>query len=161
MTEEADRRAAELAELTADVVAAFVSNNSVPVAGLPDLIASVHSSLSNLSQPTIVEQRPLVPAVNPKKSVTPDFITCLEDGKKFKSLKRHLATHHGMTPAEFRSKWDLPGDYLMTAPNYAAQRSELAKSIGLGRKAAAPVEKVPAKFPRWRWNKWSGSHCPG
>jgi predicted transcriptional regulator len=139
MTEETDLRAAELAELTADIVSAFVSKNSVPVAGLPDLIASVHSSLANLSQPTIVEQRPLVPAVNPKKSVTPDFITCLEDGKKFKSLKRHLATHHGMPPAEYRAKWGLPNDYPMVAPNYAAVRSALAKSIGLGRKKAGPV----------------------
>ena len=144
MTAEAETRAAELAELTADIVSAFVSKNSVPVAGLPDLIASVHLSLSGLSQPVEPVAAPLVPAVNPKKSVTPDYIICLEDGKRFKSLKRHINVHFDLTPDAYRAKWNLPHDYPMTAPNYAAQRSQLAKSIGLGRKAT-PAQKAPAK----------------
>ena len=145
MTEEDERRNADLIGLTADIVAAFVQNNSVPVAGLPDLISSVNAALSNLVQPSVVEQPPQRPAVNPKKSVFPDHIVSLEDGRKFKSMKRYLALR-GMTPAEYRAKWGLAKDYPMVAPNYAAQRSEMAKSIGLGRKAAAkPVKKAPAK----------------
>lgn len=146
MKDEADNRAAELAALTADIVSAFVSNNSVPVAGLSELIASVHQSLRGLTQPAAAPVAELLPAVNPKKSVTPDFIVCLDDGKKFKSLKRHLS-QLGMTPNEYRAKWGLPSDYPMVAPNYAATRSALAKSIGLGRKAKseAPVVKAPAK----------------
>lgn len=146
MTEEADHRAAELAELTADIVSAFVSNNAVPVANLPELIASVHTSLSGLSHPVPAPAAELVPAVNPKKSVFPDYIVSLEDGRKFKSMKRHLGLL-GMTPNEYRAKWSLPRDYPMVAPTYAATRSALAKSIGLGRKAApeAPAKKAPAK----------------
>ncbi|MBZ9982545.1 MULTISPECIES: MucR family transcriptional regulator [unclassified Mesorhizobium] len=135
--------AEELIELTADIVSAFVSNNALPVSNLGDLIASVHASLSSLSKdvPPVAEQ--LSPAVNPKKSVTRDFIVCLDDGKKFKSLKRHLAGL-GMTPDEYRAKWKLPADYPMVAPNYAEQRSALAKASGLGRKPIAP-KKAPAK----------------
>jgi len=144
MTDEADINAAELAELTAEVVSAYVSKNPVPVAGLPDLIASVHSSLTGLIQPTAAPLEPQLPAVNPKKSVLPDYIICLEDGKKFKSLRRHLGTDFGLTPDEYRAKWGLPRDYPMVAPNYAAQRSALAKASGLGRKAA-PVKAAPAK----------------
>ena len=145
MTEEIERRNADLMELTADIVAAFVQNNSVPVAGLPDLISSVNAALSNLGQPAVAAPPAQKPAVNPKKSVFPDHIVSLEDGRKFKSMKRHLALR-GMTPAEYRAKWGLAKDYPMVAPNYAAQRSELAKSSGLGRKAAAkPVKKTPAK----------------
>ncbi|TPI62526.1 transcriptional regulator [Mesorhizobium sp. B3-1-3] len=147
MTDESDTRSAELAELTADIVSAYVSNNPLPVSGLPDMIASVHASLSGLGTPIqpVIEQQ--IPAVNPKRSVTPDFIICLEDGKKFKSLKRHLSTDFGLTPDAYRTKWNLPHDYPMTAPNYAAQRSQLAKSIGLGRKAepVAPAKKAPAR----------------
>ncbi|QKC82061.1 MucR family transcriptional regulator [Mesorhizobium sp. NZP2077] len=139
----ADQNAIELIELTADIVSAFVSNNSVPVSNLADLISSVHASLSSVGKDTPPPAEPLTPAVNPKRSVTPDFIVCLDDGKKFKSLKRHLA-QLGMTPDQYRAKWNLPGDYPMVAPNYAAQRSALAKSIGLGRKAAPP-KKAPAK----------------
>ena len=125
-----------IVELTADVVSAYVSNNPVPVGELPALIGQIHQSLSLLqsgaqSQPTA---EPLKPAVPIKKSVTPDFIISLEDGKKFKSLKRHLATSYGMTPVEYRAKWGLPSDYPMVAPNYAATRSALAKKVGLGRK---------------------------
>ena len=143
MTDEGDYSAAALAELSADVVAAYVSNNPVPVGELPSLIVSVHASLSGLSRPVAAPAAELVPAVNPKKSVTTDFIICLDDGKKFRSLKRHL-TALGMTPHEYRAKWGLPRDYPMVAPSYTAQRSALAKSIGLGRKAA-PVAKAPAR----------------
>ncbi|MCA0057662.1 MucR family transcriptional regulator [Mesorhizobium sp. B261B1A] len=147
MTNETYTHSAELAELTADIVSAYVSNNPLPVSGLPDVIASVHASLSGLGTPIPPVAEPQTPAVNPKKSVTPDFIICLEDGKKFKSLKRHLSTDFGLTPDTYRAKWNLPHDYPMTAPNYAAQRSQLAKSIGLGRKAGpvAPAKKAPGR----------------
>lgn len=144
MTDQTDNGASELVELTADIVSAFVSHNAVPVAGLSDLIASVHLSLSGLSQPIAPPAAAPIPAVNPKRSVFPDHIVCLEDGKKFKSLKRHLSTDFGLTPDEYRAKWGLPRDYPMVAPNYAAQRSALAKASGLGLKAT-PVKKAPAK----------------
>jgi predicted transcriptional regulator len=144
MTDATHQEAIELIELTADIVSAFVSNNSVPVANLADLISSVHASLSSIGKATPSPAEPLTPAVNPKRSITPDFLVCLDDGKKFKSLKRHLA-QLGMTPDEYRIKWNLPGDYPMVAPNYAAQRSELAKSMGLGRKAAPVKKATPAK----------------
>ncbi|MER8571371.1 MucR family transcriptional regulator [Mesorhizobium sp. M1409] len=133
-----------LIELTADIVSAYVSNNPVPAASLPELIHSVNLSLSKVGQPAEPEKPVLTPAVNPKKSIFPGYIVCLEDGKQFKSLKRHLNVHYGLTPDEYRAKWDLPRDYPMVAPNYAAQRSALAKSIGLGRKAMPP-KKAPAK----------------
>ncbi len=122
-------------KLAADVVAAYVSHNSVPAESLPDLIAKVFETISNLSNPVgpVTTEAPK-PAVNPKRSVFPDYIICLEDGKRFKSLRRHLSTTFGMTPEDYRSKWGLPGDYPMVAPNYAAARSQLAKQIGLGRK---------------------------
>ena len=124
-----------LIELTADVVAAYVSNNPVPVSELPNLIADIHAALGRVG--TATEQAPAEkqkPAVNPKKSVHDDFIICLEDGKKFKSLKRHLMTHYGLTPDQYREKWNLDATYPMVAPNYAAARSQLAKKMGLGRK---------------------------
>ena len=106
---------------------------SVPSADLPTLIAEVHRALSSTQQGVVkVEAEPLRPAVNPKKSVFPDYIVCLEDGKKFKSLKRHLRTHYDLSPEEYREKWGLPADYPMVAPNYAAARSALAKKMGLG-----------------------------
>ncbi|MBM2712847.1 MucR family transcriptional regulator [Mesorhizobium caraganae] len=148
MADDASEQAnSNLLGLTADIVAAYVQNNATSVSGLPDLIASVNSALSGLLQPATPPATVLTPAINPKRSVTPDFIVCLEDGKKFKSLKRHLATHFGMTPAQYRTKWGLPADYPMVAPNYTARRSALAKSIGLGRKPAAntPAKKVPTK----------------
>jgi len=124
---------AELIDLAAEIVSAYVSNNSVSASDLPGLIADVHRALSNthtgVSQP---EPEPLKPAVNPKKSVFPDYIVCLEDGKKFKSLKRHLRTHYDLSPEQYRDKWGLPADYPMVAPNYAAARSALAKKMGLG-----------------------------
>ena len=128
----------ELVELTADIVSAYVSKNAVPTAELAGVIASVHQSLRTLKEGTaapIGEQQ--TPSVNPKRSVHNDYIVCLEDGKKYKSLKRHLATHHGMSPNEYRAKWNLPSDYPMVAPGYAAARSALAKSMGLGRKSVA------------------------
>lgn len=123
-----------LVELTADIVAAYVSNHVVPVSDLSNLISDVHSALSNTSSPapvvTAVEKpKPPVPI---KKSVHNDYIICLEDGMKFKSLKRHLMTHYGMTPEEYREKWELPADYPMVAPAYAEARSRLAKQMGLG-----------------------------
>lgn len=139
----------ELISLTADVVSAYVSNNPLPVTGLADLIAAVHSSLAGIRQPTAPEQPALTPAVNPKRSVQPDYIICLEDGKKFKSLRRHLMTHHNLTPDEYREKWGLKADYPMVAPNYAAQRSALAKASGLGRKPGAkPAKKMTVKARR-------------
>src|SRR4029078_2347032 len=126
---------AELIDLAAEIVSAYVSNNSVSASDLPGLIADVHRALSNthtaVSQP---EPEPLKPAVNPKKSVFPDYIVCLEDGKKFKSLKRHLRTHHELSPEEYRERWGLASTYPMVAPNYAAARSALALKMGLGQK---------------------------
>lgn len=124
-----------LIELTADVVAAYVSNNPVPVGELPNLIADVHAALGRVGgavePPPADKQKP---AVNPKRSVHDDYIICLEDGKKFKSLKRHLMTHYGLTPEEYREKWGLEATYPMVAPSYASARSALAKKMGLGRK---------------------------
>ncbi|TIQ33099.1 MAG: transcriptional regulator [Mesorhizobium sp.] len=146
MTEQQDVQTSDLIGLTADIVSAYVSKNPLPVAGLPDLIASIHLSLSGVGQSKAVEQPRQEPAVNPKRSVLPDYIICLEDGKKFKSLKRHLAVHYGLTPDEYREKWGLKSDYPMVAPNYAAQRSALAKAAGLGKKTSAkPVKKAAAK----------------
>lgn len=142
MNEPNEAQSVDLVELTAEIVSAYVSKNPLPVAGLPDLIASIHSSFAGIGQPPAVEEPKLQPAVNPKRSVFPDYIVCLEDGKKFKSLKRHLDVHYGLTPDEYRAKWGLKPDYPMVAPNYAAQRSALAKSSGLGRKAVvAPAKK--------------------
>jgi len=125
----------ELVELTTNIVSAYVSNNTVVSADLPNLINEVHGALVraavNKGQPPAEEQKPAVPI---KKSVTPDYIVCLEDGKKFKSLKRHLRAHYNMTPEEYREKWGLPHDYPMVAPNYAAARSALAKEMGLGQR---------------------------
>jgi len=120
-------------ELTASIVSAYVSNNSVPTADLPALIGQVHSALTRVSSGHgEVPSEPPKPAISVKKSVTPDHIVCLEDGKKFKSLKRHLRTQYNMTPEQYREKWGLPPDYPMVAPNYAAARSHLAKQMGLG-----------------------------
>lgn len=133
------RKDIDLLELTAHIVSAYVEKNRLPASGLGDLIASVSASIGGLGQPAVPVAAPLTPAVNPKKSVTPDYIICLEDGKKFKSLKRHIGVHFGLTPDAYRAKWGLPSDYPMVAPNYAASRSQLAKAIGLGRKAAPPA----------------------
>lgn len=118
--------------LTADIVAAHVSNNTVAVNDLPQLIANVHGALGGLSGAVPAEDKP-VPKVSVRSSIRPDYIVCLDDGQKLKMLKRHLMTHYGMTPDDYRRKWDLPADYPMVAPNYAEQRRTLAKSIGLGK----------------------------
>ncbi|MHA7772152.1 Ros/MucR family transcriptional regulator [Roseibium sp. M-1] len=124
---------ANLIDLTADIVSAYVSNNTVASTDLPGLINEVYGALQRTANTSSEpEPEPLKPAVPVKKSVMPDYIICLEDGKKFKSLKRHLRTHYNMTPEEYREKWDLGADYPMVAPNYAAARSELAKKMGLG-----------------------------
>jgi len=123
-------------ELAADIVSAYVSNNSVPAADLSVLLNSVYAALTKTAKGQQEEPKAeLVPAVSVRKSVTPDAIICLEDGKSFKSLKRHLRTTYDMTPEQYRAKWNLPADYPMVAPNYAQQRSEFAKQIGLGRNA--------------------------
>ena len=134
-------------ELAAEIVSSYVTKNAVPTHELPQLIADVHGALQKtVAGEAEPEPEPLKPAVPIKKSITPDFLICLEDGKKFKSLKRHLRTHYDLSPEEYRQRWGLPSDYPMVAPNYAAARSELAKRMGLGqqRKAAA---KPPAKKP--------------
>ncbi|CDX17076.1 MucR family transcriptional regulator [Mesorhizobium sp. LCM 4577] len=133
--EETDDNTSAVIELTAEVVSAYVSNNPVPVGDLPALIDRVHGALKSAGGGTAEKPETLTPAVPIRKSVTPDYIISLEDGKKFKSLKRHLSVHYGLTPDEYRAKWGLPADYPMVAPNYAAARSSLAKSMGLGRKA--------------------------
>ena len=136
-----------LLTLTTDIVAAHVANNSVAVADLPNLIANVHASLAGLGAPPEPAAAIQEPAISAKRSVKPDYIICLEDGKKLKMLKRHLMTHYQLTPAEYRAKWNLPSDYPMVAPNYAEQRRALAKQIGLGRKPRKdePAAKSPAK----------------
>jgi predicted transcriptional regulator len=121
--------------LSADIVAAYVSYNSVPPGGLPALIQSVHMALTSLGAVEAVpEPVALVPAVSIRRSITPEYLICLDDGKRFKSLRRHLKSH-GLTPEQYRQKWGLPQSYPMVAPNYAAARSALAKKLGLGRKA--------------------------
>ncbi len=145
-----DAEPSKSTELAAEIVAAFVANNSLPTVELPALIHSVHAALARLASGQ-VNTAPLVekqePAVSVRKSLTPDFLVCLDDGKKFKSLRRHLRTL-GMTPDQYRVKWSLPPDYPMVAPNYAAVRSEMAKRIGLGqmrKNAAAAKRGRPAK----------------
>jgi predicted transcriptional regulator len=144
MTETSQLSATLFTELTADIVSAYVANNPVPAGNLTDLIATVHSAVSGLSNPLAPTVEAQTPAVNPKRSVQADYIVCLEDGKRFKSLKRHLMTHYELTPEAYREKWGLPRDYPMVAPNYAAARSELAKSMGLGRKPKAKAKTNPA-----------------
>ncbi|TGS85781.1 transcriptional regulator [Mesorhizobium sp. M3A.F.Ca.ET.174.01.1.1] len=141
-----DENQTNLIELTADIVSAYVQKNAVPVAGLPDLIASVNLALAQVNNPPPAPAELQKPAVNPKRSVFPDYIVNLEDGKKYKSLKRNLRTAYNMSPEEYREKWGLPKDYPMVAPNYSATRSALAKTLGLGRKTApAPVKKAAPK----------------
>ena len=136
-----------LIELTAEVVSAFVMHNSLQKGDLPELIQSVHSSLQQLAQPKTAEAVRPVPAVPIKKSVSPDFIISLEDGRRYKSLKRHLSGR-GLTPERYREKWGLTPDYPMVAPNYAKQRSELAKSMGLGRQRKTDDAPAPAAKAR-------------
>src|SRR5687767_3706448 len=142
MTEKADR--SELLALTTDIVASHVANNRVDSNELPQLIRQVFATLSNIGESEAAPERPQ-PAVAVKKSVTPDYIVCLEDGKKLKMLKRHLKTTYNMTPDEYRAKWGLPADYPMVAPNYAQQRSEFAKKIGLGRNSGRGTRRARGK----------------
>jgi predicted transcriptional regulator len=123
-----------LITLTADIVSAHVSNNSVAVSDLPLLINNVHGALAGLGEPAEAPAPKLEPAVSIRSSIKPDYVVCLEDGKKLKMLKRHLMTHYNMTPDDYRQKWGLSADYPMVAPNYAEQRRALAKKIGLGTK---------------------------
>ena len=132
-------------EMAAEIVSAYVRNNSVPVSELPTLLQSVHDALGSIlngSKPEAVKEPPQ-PKVPVKKSVTNDYIVCLEDGKRFKSLKRHLHSEHGLSPQEYRDKWGLAKDYPMVAPAYADARSNLAKTMGLGRKAGTPAMEMP------------------
>ncbi len=154
MTDQVSTPTTNYVELAADIVSAFVSNNSVPTADLPALITSVHAALQNVTNPAAAQpaEKP-TPAVPVKKSVTPDAIISLIDGKPYKSLKRHL-TRHGLTPAQYREQFGLPRDYPFVAPNYAAKRSELAKQSGLGQqrrnaaKSADTGEAVASKAPK-------------
>ncbi len=133
-----------LVTLTADIVAAHVSNNSVAISDIPLVIRSVHEALAGLgtaAQPEVKQE----PAVSIRASVKPDYIVCLEDGKKLKMLRRHLMTHYGMTPEDYRAKWNLPKDYPMVAPNYAEKRRALAKQIGLGTKGRGGGRKPGAR----------------
>src|SRR5438034_3279893 len=146
----------ELLRMTADVVAAYVSNNTLATAQLADVIHAVYNSLRGLDgQVAEPPPEPLKPAVPIRKSVTPDYLICLEDGKKLKMLKRHLRSTYNMTPDEYRAKWGLAADYPMVAPNYAEQRSEFAKKIGLGRgagrhSARGGAKKKEANRAEWR-----------
>jgi predicted transcriptional regulator len=132
----ADQAAPNYIELTADIVSDYVANNSISSGEIPALISEIHSALARVSagQEVQAPMEPAKPAVSIKKSITSDFLICLEDGKKFKSLKRHLRTAYNMSPEQYREKWGLPQDYPMVAPNYAEARSQLAKQMGLGQK---------------------------
>jgi predicted transcriptional regulator len=142
-TDEATQQ--ELAKLTSDIVSAYVANNKVASAELPDVIASVHSALRGLDNEKEREPEKPVPMIPIKKSITPDHLISLEDGRRYKSLKRHLSGR-GLTPAQYREKWGLPKDYPMVAPNYAKQRSELARALGLGQqRRKRPAKDVPAQ----------------
>lgn len=134
---ESNGKSIEMIELTGEIVAAYVSNNPVQSGDLPALIREVHTALDKLAsggdEPPQEAPKPAVPI---RRSITPDYLICLEDGKKFKSLKRHLRTHYDLSPEEYREKWGLPADYPMVAPNYAKARSQLAKKMGLGQRRA-------------------------
>jgi predicted transcriptional regulator len=141
----------DVIEHTADIVSAFVGQNTVSADALPDLIKSVYSALANINAPAPAAPAKQSPAVSIKKSITPEFLISLEDGKQYKSLKRHLRTKYNMSPEAYRAKWGLPKDYPMVAPNYAAARSAFAKNMGLGRGGAlkAPAKSAPkARVPR-------------
>jgi predicted transcriptional regulator len=132
-----------LITLASDIVAAHVSNNSVSVEDLPSLITNVYGALAGLGQAAPAPEPAPEPAVSIRASIKPDYIVCLEDGKKLKMLKRHLMTHYNLTPDQYRQRWNLPADYPMVAPNYAEKRRELAKKIGLGRKPGPRKGRKP------------------
>jgi predicted transcriptional regulator len=131
-----DVKGARLLELATDIVSAYVAHNAVPASELPTLIRTIHTALDGVEAGPVIEPvaEPQAPAVPIRKSITDDYIVCLEDGRKFKSLKRHLQSAYGLSPEQYRAKWGLPRDYPMVAPAYATKRSELARKIGLGRK---------------------------
>ena len=138
-----------LVEMTTDIVSAYLGQNKIAVADLPAFIKSIHGALASVAAgvPEVVAEK-REPAVSIRRSITPDFLICLEDGRKFKSLKRHLRTKYELSPEDYRAKWGLPKDYPMVAPSYAAARSDLAKKMGLGaggRQPAKPAAKTPAK----------------
>lgn len=135
LTESSQPAEVDLVELSADIVCAYVSNNALSPAELPKFIGDIHWALKGLRTDAPAQQEVRKPAISVRKSITPDYLICLEDGKKFKSLKRHLRTHYNLSPEEYREKWGLPMDYPMVAPNYSQTRSKLAKANGLGRKA--------------------------
>ncbi len=147
--------AQELVELTSDIVSAYVANNKVATSELPDVIASIHAALRGLDEKKPAEPEKLTPLMPIKKTITADYLISLEDGRRYKSLKRHLSGR-GLSPVEYREKWGLAKDYPMVAPNYAKQRSELAKALGLGQQrrkkveAAAPPPPAPEAAPRRR-----------
>lgn len=151
-----DEARSSLLDLTADIVAAHVSNNNVASAEVPGLISNVYNALQAITNPVKQEEPQQQPAVSVRSSIKPDYIVCLEDGKKLKMLRRYLRTNYQMTPEEYRAKWHLPADYPMVAPNYAEQRRGLAQTIGLGRRkpaepetqAANDQEEAPAPPPR-------------
>nr|WP_315054005.1 MucR family transcriptional regulator [uncultured Brevundimonas sp.] len=135
----------ELLEMTADIVSAYVGNNTVSAETLPSLIANIHAALSQVTTGAVEpEPEPKEPAVPIRKSIAPDYLICLEDGRKFKSLKRHLRTKYDMSPEEYRTKWGLAKDYPMVAPNYAKARSDLAKQMGLGQGGRKPARAAAA-----------------
>ena len=134
MVQMSDIDETEVLEMTAEIVSSFVANNSVPASGLPELIKSVHTTILELSKGTTAKAETLEPAVAISKSVTPEYLICLEDGRKLKMLKRYLRSRYDMTPEEYRARWNLPAEYPMVAPNYAKLRSQHAKDIGLGKK---------------------------
>jgi len=147
MNESPELKDVELIELSTEIVAAYVGHNALSANDLPKLIADVYGALKALgSTSPSAPAEPQKPAVPVRRSITPEYLTCLEDGKKFKSLKRHLMTHHNLTPQQYREKWNLPADYPMVAPNYSATRSSLAKNSGLGRKAA-PAKRTRNRAP--------------
>ncbi|MDX8494707.1 MucR family transcriptional regulator [Mesorhizobium sp. VK22B] len=146
MTETAEQQDnSDLIALAADIVSAYVSNNPVPVPELPKLIGDIYAALQWVGTSETETATKQEPAISIKRSVTPDYIVCLEDGKKFKSLRRHLNVHYNFTPDDYRQKWKLPADYPMVAPNYAAARSALAKAAGLGRKPSEPIAEPKQK----------------
>ena len=141
----------DLTALTAEITVGYLRGNALPATGIPEVISLVYDALRQLGQPAVPETEPQRPAVPIRKSVTAEYIVCLEDGKKMKMLKRHLRSTYGMTPEEYRAKWNLPADYPMVAPAYAEQRSQFAKATGLGRSRPEPEpEATPAKRSRRR-----------
>jgi predicted transcriptional regulator len=145
---ETETQSASLVGLTADIASAYVGSNPVPTSDLPELIKLIHAALTGADAEPGKPAEPPTPAVSVKKSVTPNYLICLEDGRQFKSMKRHLRTHFGLTPQDYRAKWGLPSGYPMVAPSYAATRSNLAKKNGLGQKGRGAARSAPESRAR-------------